>query len=293
MVPKRGTEGATRVVRGGCELGRKSYRVVVALIGDAAGTSDPSFGCGLSLTLRDACVLRDYTLASRDWHAAAEAYARKHTAPGSYRLANDLKAPVNQDCLVISTFNVTLDLDGHVVTNDFFTGTGIRDSGHPEVNSNITVSNGTVSGWGKSGIDLSSTSTAVVENVTVIGSGQVRNNTLDHNQNVSILVNGEGIISGNYVGHSGGFAAIALGSAGNIVNNTVFQSAGDGINAAPEALIAGYVVTGNSVRFSGGAGVNVNCPSLVSLNASFSNKGANIRTVPIDNGACTSPNNSG
>ena len=50
----------------------------VVLIGDAAGTSDPSFGQGLNLTLRDARVLRDALLASPDWNAAAHHYAEEH-----------------------------------------------------------------------------------------------------------------------------------------------------------------------------------------------------------------------
>jgi len=54
------------------------YRDGVALIGDAAGTSDPSFGNGLSLSLRDARVLRDQLLAHDDWGAAGHAYAAAH-----------------------------------------------------------------------------------------------------------------------------------------------------------------------------------------------------------------------
>src|SRR5207245_1348633 len=54
------------------------YRNGVALIGDAAAASDPSFGCGTSLTLRDVRVLRDHLLANDDWNKAAEAYAAEH-----------------------------------------------------------------------------------------------------------------------------------------------------------------------------------------------------------------------
>ena len=54
------------------------YRDGVALIGDAAGTSDPSFGHGQSLTLRDVRLLRGQLLANRDWDAAAHRYAAAH-----------------------------------------------------------------------------------------------------------------------------------------------------------------------------------------------------------------------
>jgi menaquinone-9 beta-reductase len=54
------------------------YRDGVALIGDAAATSDPSWGQGLSMTVRDARVLRDKLLANGDWDAAGHAYAEEH-----------------------------------------------------------------------------------------------------------------------------------------------------------------------------------------------------------------------
>jgi 2-polyprenyl-6-methoxyphenol hydroxylase-like FAD-dependent oxidoreductase len=50
----------------------------VVLIGDAAATSDPTWGQGMSLTLRDARTLRDRLLAGGDWTAAAHAYADEH-----------------------------------------------------------------------------------------------------------------------------------------------------------------------------------------------------------------------
>ena len=46
------------------------FRDGVALLGDAASTSDPAFGQGLSTTLRDVRVLRDCLLADEDWTAA-------------------------------------------------------------------------------------------------------------------------------------------------------------------------------------------------------------------------------
>jgi menaquinone-9 beta-reductase len=51
------------------------YRDGVVLIGDAAASSDPCFGCGLSLTLRDVRMLRDCLLATDDWSVAARRYA--------------------------------------------------------------------------------------------------------------------------------------------------------------------------------------------------------------------------
>jgi 2-polyprenyl-6-methoxyphenol hydroxylase-like FAD-dependent oxidoreductase len=50
----------------------------VVLIGDAAGASDPTYGCGLSLALRDARLLRDQLLAEPDWIVATDHYAAAH-----------------------------------------------------------------------------------------------------------------------------------------------------------------------------------------------------------------------
>jgi len=50
----------------------------VALIGDAAASSDPSWGCGLSLTLLDVEHLSNALRATDDWSAALAQYAREH-----------------------------------------------------------------------------------------------------------------------------------------------------------------------------------------------------------------------
>ena len=52
------------------------YRDGVALLGDAAGACDPSWGQGMSMTLRDVRVLSENLLESEDWEAAGHAYAR-------------------------------------------------------------------------------------------------------------------------------------------------------------------------------------------------------------------------
>lgn len=54
------------------------YREGVVLIGDAAATTDPTFGQGLSLALRGARVLRDELCKDSDWVAAANRYAEQH-----------------------------------------------------------------------------------------------------------------------------------------------------------------------------------------------------------------------
>src|SRR5262249_2176067 len=54
------------------------YRDGVALLGDSGASNDPSWGQGLSLSLRDARVLSDELFASEDWNAAGHSYAVRH-----------------------------------------------------------------------------------------------------------------------------------------------------------------------------------------------------------------------
>jgi menaquinone-9 beta-reductase len=54
------------------------YKNGVVLIGDATASSDPTWGQGLSLTVRDVRVLRDQLLAHEDWDVAGHAYAAEH-----------------------------------------------------------------------------------------------------------------------------------------------------------------------------------------------------------------------
>ncbi len=56
----------------------RPYRDGVVLVGDAAGASDPSWGSGLSRTLRDVRLLRDVLVSVTDWPAAADEYAGQH-----------------------------------------------------------------------------------------------------------------------------------------------------------------------------------------------------------------------
>ena len=54
-----------------------AYRNRVALVGDAAANTDPTWGQGLSMALRDARVLKEHLLANADWDAAGQEYAEE------------------------------------------------------------------------------------------------------------------------------------------------------------------------------------------------------------------------
>ena len=50
----------------------------MVLVGDAAATTDPTYGQGLSFALRAARVLRDELTNDSDWDAAGHRYAEQH-----------------------------------------------------------------------------------------------------------------------------------------------------------------------------------------------------------------------
>jgi len=54
------------------------YRDGVVLVGDAAATSDPTYGQGLSFAMYAARVLRDELTDNSDWEAAGHRYAEQH-----------------------------------------------------------------------------------------------------------------------------------------------------------------------------------------------------------------------
>jgi 2-polyprenyl-6-methoxyphenol hydroxylase-like FAD-dependent oxidoreductase len=54
------------------------YANGVALVGDAAAASDPTWGQGLALSMRDVRVLTDALMAHEDWETAGHAYAAEH-----------------------------------------------------------------------------------------------------------------------------------------------------------------------------------------------------------------------
>jgi 2-polyprenyl-6-methoxyphenol hydroxylase-like FAD-dependent oxidoreductase len=58
----------------------RPYHNGVVLIGDAAASNDPSWGCGLSLMFRDVRTLRDRLTSVDNWDTAAGQYASEHDA---------------------------------------------------------------------------------------------------------------------------------------------------------------------------------------------------------------------
>jgi 2-polyprenyl-6-methoxyphenol hydroxylase-like FAD-dependent oxidoreductase len=71
-------EGPLATFDGTHRWSERPHKNGVVLIGDAAGTSDPSWGSGLSRTLRDVRLLRDALVSGVNWARAADQYASQH-----------------------------------------------------------------------------------------------------------------------------------------------------------------------------------------------------------------------
>jgi hypothetical protein len=91
------------------------------------------------------------------------------SAPGSYYLTENLVGESGMGGITITASDVTLDLNG-------FTVAGVPGASHGiyafffEVHG-VTVRNGTVTGWGSEGVDLTSALSSRVENVTSRANG--------------------------------------------------------------------------------------------------------------------------
>lgn len=203
--------------------------------------------------------------------------------PGFYVLTRNLTAV--DDCLVVTTSSVTIDLGGWVIsgssTGPDQTGVGIRGIG--ESVQDITVRNGTITGFADA-INLHER--AVVENVRaygnaagiLAGSDSTVSGSNARGFEWGVNVGSGSIVSGNVV--SGGLNAIIAGRHSIVSGNAVPNFFGNGIRAESFTTVSGNnvqggdgtgivagvgsTVSGNTVHQElGSPGISVECPSNV------------------------------
>lgn len=90
------------------------------------------------------------------------------SAPGSYYLTGDVLGQVGKNGILISSTDVTIDLNGFRMLGGPGTLDGIEGS---SAFNNVVVRNGIVRNWGGVGVDLFSIAGVLVENMVVSGSG--------------------------------------------------------------------------------------------------------------------------
>lgn len=175
------------------------------------------------------------------------------SAPGSYRVVDDVTLTANITAITVTADNVTIDLGGHTITGAVTNfQLGIRATGRK----NVTVMNGNIIGMGDSAIELGPR--GVIRNVRAEG-----NNTAGGN---AVLAVGDGslveacVVSGNSPA-TGAVVGIDAGNdcrvIGNIVAGNVSpDSSSRGIVVKVGSTVEGNTVKGNkSVSFGGHGGI--------------------------------------
>lgn len=88
------------------------------------------------------------------------------SSAGSYYLTGPLATTSSAHGIQISAHNVTLDLNGYSLTGSTNALSGVYVSG---IRSNIVVRNGTLTGWGQHGINMTSVDNGMVAHVRISG----------------------------------------------------------------------------------------------------------------------------
>jgi len=239
--------------------------------------------CSLSAFAVDGVVLINQASVN-----AAGGFPYNINQPGSYKLSGNLTVPINFNGININADSVSLDLNGFTIAgpgtctgspNPSCTGAslnrGIASSSHQ----NLTIRNGTITGFGSAGIDLDSSGGQILE--------------IQANQNnfgiraTALLANGSSLIGGGFVitrcsaNHNLSEGLIAVQS--TVANSTANSNGGDGITAIESSLI------GNTANANGGFGI-FPVHSLVGSNIARNNAGGDIAAVGSSQGnnLCTS-----
>jgi parallel beta-helix repeat protein len=183
-------------------------------------------------------------------------------ASGSYRLTGNLTVPASKDGIDVGVSNVTIDLNGFSIT-----GSGSTLGINSEVETEVTVKDGTITGFGI-GVALggnsivksvhadsnSSDGIFVQQGNTVIEGCTANSNGLD-----GIFCEASGCtISGNSVNGNVGVGIFVLASGGLILRNTI-NGASSGINASDATTGYGEnVLNGNGTPVTGGTSMKNN-----------------------------------
>jgi hypothetical protein len=196
--------------------------------------------------------------------------------PGSYRVTRNLTPTVvGANCLDIQVSDVTIDLQGHVLTGNGG-GAGISVP-NAFLGGNVVVRNGTIRFF-REGIKFAG-------NIDGI---RIENMQVHNNASVGIFAASNAIVSGNMVRNNGTGILIRpnFGFAGNgslIVNNTAIGNA-SGINVE----VKGSTVAGNVVqRNLSGDGLAVTCP----INLHGNTTSANLVNLRLRGSGCLNLNN--
>ncbi len=196
---------------------------------------------------------------------------------GSYYLTGNISGVVDKHGIEITVSDVTIDLNGYALIGP---GMGVGTSGHGinATGNQVTVLNGSISGWRSNGINLTGEANQVF-NLKVRGN------------------NGDGIYVGMYsmvnecssnYNEGNGIQARQHNS---ILNCTVYNNSGKGIYCLPDGIVMNCVANNNSdgiyARYTNirnnttndnsRSGIYAYANCLVISNVCFNNSGSGIR----------------
>ncbi len=228
---------------------------------------------------------------------------------GSYVLGGDITGCPGADGIEISTSNVTLDLDGHVLSGGGHNSGSLDGIKNVGGNGQLVIKNGEVQQWGQNGINLKLSSVATVDHIEAtyngvagiviqatsavidsIGSANGANTPAagiqavaednrisgcqaDYNSGSGILLQGTGDVLEDceVASNQGNIAGVAVSDVERIVRNHVHNNVGRGISAGASA-----VIEDNSVEWNGGAGIECSSNCSVTRNTVASNSGIGV-----------------
>ena len=200
------------------------------------------------------------------------------SAAGSYKLAQNISMPAAcaKDGIDISASGATLDLNGFAVSGVVGSLNGVAVTASVV---NISITNGTVVGWGGNGIDTSAgNSSMIIEHLRVSGNGAtgiyagngavIKDNSVFQNGASGIRFGWRALVDGNnvYVNAQtsaaagvGGIVSASSGRGALVQNNAVAYTG----NTRPGILLTGIYsarVVSNVSTDNEGAGIEVNGP---------------------------------
>lgn len=194
----------------------------------------------------------------------------KITQPGSYYLAGNVTGEAAKHGVEISASNVSVDLNGFALLGVAGSLDGIATEG---LRSGLIVRNGTVSGWGSDGVNLTTggiASDSIVEGVIASDNGEI-----------GILVNARALVRGCLV-RANGEDGLSAATTCLVIECAARANGGDGISGASQSMITHCSSTANA-----GDRIEVNnaCAvrdSLCDTNG-FMGDGAGIHALSNDN----------
>jgi hypothetical protein len=198
-------------------------------------------------------------------------------APAKVKLAGSLElTAVAANGITIASGNVTIDMDGHALMGTPGTLDGINLAGAYR---NITIRNGTVQGWGQSGIDATAGENIRIENVTAYtnghygiwaGDNSVIRNCIARDNSADGIASGYNNTVTDCASENNGGGGI-LASQGSVVQNCTARG-----NANMGIYTASGIIRGSSAWQNAGDGISISSGSVVADSTSVQNEGNGI-----------------